>query len=398
MSHRKSRRFALPCLAGISLLALTGCQQKAAPGPPPPPEVGVTTAIQRNVETYGDWVAVMDGYVNAQIEPQVSGYLIKQDYREGSVVYKGQVLFEIDPRPFQATLDQAKGQLAQAQGQLAQAEASLGLAVINLNRDTPLAEARAIAKSQLDNDTQTKAQDEAAVATAKATIQSAQATIETAELNLGFTKVRSLVDGIAGQAAIQIGNLVNTQSVLTTVSQVNPIKAYFPISEQEYLQVSRRINPGASGDWLKNSSAIPLQLTLADGTIFKHSGHIIFADRNVDTQTGTIRIVGAFPNPGNLLRPGSYGKIRASTGINHDAVLIPQRAVTEFQGGYQVAVVGPGNKVAIRNVKVGAREGQMWIIQDGLKAGEEVVSEGASKVRDGVQVNPKPDTFTAQGS
>jgi membrane fusion protein (multidrug efflux system) len=350
------------------------------------------------VETYGDWVAVLDGYVNAQIEPQVSGYLIKQDYREGSVVSKGQVLFEIDPRPFQATLDQAKGQLAQAQGQLAQAEATLALAVINLNRDTPLAEARAIAKSQLDNDTQTKAQDEAAVATAKATIQSAQAAIETAELNLGFTKVRSLVDGVAGIASIQIGNLVNTQSVLTTVSQVNPIKAYFPISEQEYLQVSRRINPGASGDWLKNSSAIPLQLTLADGSVFKNSGHIVFADRNVDTQTGTIRIVGAFPNPGNLLRPGAYGKIRASTGIQKDAVLVPQRAVTEFQGGYQVAVVGSGNKITIRNVKIGAREGQMWIITDGLKAGEEVVSEGASKVRDGVQVSPKPDSFTAQGS
>jgi membrane fusion protein (multidrug efflux system) len=398
MPYRKSHRFALPCLAGICLLALTGCQQKADPGPPPPPEVGVSTAVQRNVETYGDWVAVLDGYVNAQIEPQVSGYLIKQDYREGSVVYKGQVLFEIDPRPFQATLDQAKGQLAQAQGQLSQAEATLGLAVINLNRETPLAEARAIAKSQLDNDTQTKAQDEAAVATAKASIQSAEATIETAELNLGFTKVRSLVDGVAGIASIQIGNLVNTQSVLTTVSQVNPIKAYFPISEQEYLQVSRRINPGASGDWLKNSSAIPLQLTLADGTVFKNSGHIVFADRNVDTQTGTIRIVGAFPNPGNLLRPGSYGKIRASTGIQKDAVLIPQRAVTEFQGGYQVAVVGAGNKVTIRNVKIGAREGQMWIITDGLKAGEEVVSEGASKVRDGVQVSPKPDSFNAQGS
>ncbi len=398
MPYRKSHRFALPTLAVISLLALTGCQQKAAPPPPPPPEVGVTTAVQRNVETYGDWVAVLDGYVNAQIEPQVSGYLIKQDYREGSVVSKGQVLFEIDPRPFQATLDQAKGQLAQAQGQLAQAEATLALAVINLNRDTPLAEARAIAKSQLDNDTQTKAQDEAAVATAKATIQSAQAAIETAELNLGFTKVRSLVDGVAGIASIQIGNLVNTQSVLTTVSQVNPIKAYFPISEQEYLQVSRRINPGASGDWLKNSSAIPLQLTLADGSVFKNSGHIVFADRNVDTQTGTIRIVGAFPNPGNLLRPGAYGKIRASTGIQKDAVLVPQRAVTEFQGGYQVAVVGSGNKITIRNVKIGAREGQMWIITDGLKAGEEVVSEGASKVRDGVQVSPKPDSFTAQGS
>jgi membrane fusion protein (multidrug efflux system) len=383
------------CL-GVALLS--SCQQKAAPPPPPPPEVGVSTAVSRDVTTYGDWVATLDGYVNAQIAPQVSGYLIKQDYREGSVVSKGQVLFEIDPRPFQAVLDQAKGQLAQAQGQLAQAQAALALAVINLNRDTPLVEARAVARSQLDTDKQTKVQDEASVAAYKAAIQTAQAQVEQAELNLGFTKVRSLVDGVAGIAAIQIGNLVSTSSVLTTVSQVNPIKAYFPISEQEYLKVSRRINPGPSGDWLKNSSAVPLQLTLADGTIFGSKGRIVFADRNVDSQTGTIRIVGAFPNAGNVLRPGQYGKVRAETGVDHDMVLVPQRAVSEVQGGYQVAVVGGDNKVTMRNVKVGSREGEMWVIASGIKAGEKVISEGAGKVRDGMTVTPKADSFTSQGS
>jgi membrane fusion protein (multidrug efflux system) len=375
----------------IGLSILSSCQQKAAPPAPPPPEVGVSTVIAKDVTTYGDWVASLDGYVNAQIQPQVTGYLIRQDYREGSAVSKGQVLFEIDPRPFQALVDQAKGQLAQANGQLAQSQAALSLASINVNRDTPLAQAHAIAQSQLDNDTQTMKEQEAAVVTSKASIAAAEASVEQAELNLGFTKVRSLVDGVAGIAATQVGNFVSQTTVLTTVSQVNPIKAYFPISEQEYLQVSQRIKPGASGDWLTHSAAVPLQLTLANGEIFKHQGHIVFADRNVDTQTGTIRIVGAFDNPGNLLRPGQFGRVRAQTGVNRGALLIPQRAVSELQGKYQVAVVTPDNKIEIRPVEVGAREGQDWIIQSGLKAGERVVTQGSGKVGPGMTVVPKPD-------
>jgi membrane fusion protein (multidrug efflux system) len=389
--------YCLPAFAA-ALILLSSCQDKAASPPPPPPEVGISTVVAQDVTTYGDWVATLDGYVTAQIEPQVSGYLVRQDYREGSFVEKDQVLFEIDPRPFQAVLDQGKGQLAQARGQLGQAEAALSLANINVNRDTPLAQARAIAQSQLDNDVQTMKQDEAAVATAKASIESAQATVEQAELNLGFTKVRSLISGIAGTAATQIGNLVNQTTVLTTVSQVNPIKAYFPISEQEYLQVSQRIKPGASGDWLAHSAVVPLRLTLSNNEIYPKDGHIVFADRQVDTQTGTIRIVGAFANPGNILRPGQFGRIRAQTGVLHDALLIPQRAVSELQGKYQVAVVSNDNKIQIRAVDVGAKEGESWIIKSGLQAGEHVVSEGVAKVRDGMPVTPKPDSYKSNGA
>jgi len=380
------------------LVLLSSCQDKAASPPPPPPEVGISTVVAQDVTTYGDWVATLDGYVTAQIQPQVSGYLIRQDYREGSFVQKDQVLFEIDPRPFQAVLDQAKGQLAQANGQLGQAQAALSLANINVNRDTPLAQARAIAQSQLDNDVQTMKVDEATVATAKASIEAAQATVEQAELNLGFTKVRSLISGIAGTAATQIGNLVSQTSVLTTVSQVDPIKAYFPISEQEYLQVSQRINPGASGDWLAHSSVVPLRLTLSDNEVYPKEGHIVFADRQVDTQTGTIRIVGAFANPANLLRPGQFGRVRAQTGVLHGALLVPQRAVSELQGKYQVAVVNGDNKIQIRAVDVGAREGESWIVKSGLQAGEHIVSEGVSKVRDGMPVTPKPDSYKSNGA
>jgi membrane fusion protein (multidrug efflux system) len=381
------------------LILLSSCQDKAASSqpPPPPPEVGISTVVAQDVTTYGDWVATLDGYVTAQIQPQVSGYLVRQNYREGSLVQKNQVLFEIDPRPFQAILDQAKGQVAQANGQLAQAQASLSLANINVNRDTPLALAHAIAQSQLDNDTQTLKQQEAMVATAKAAIQAAEATVEQAELNVGFTKVRSLIDGIAGTAATQIGNLVNQTTVLTTVSQVNPIKAYFPISEQEYLQVSQRIKPGPSGDWLAHSAAVPLQLTLSDNTVYAKPGHIVFADRQVDSQTGTIRIVGAFANPGNLLRPGQFGRVRARTGELQGALMIPQRAVSELQGKYQVAVVTGDNKIQIRAVSVGAREGEAWIITSGLQAGEHVVSEGVGKVREGMPVTPKPDGYKSAG-
>jgi RND family efflux transporter MFP subunit len=341
-------------------------------------------------------VATLDGYVNAQIQPQVSGYLIKQNYREGALVHKGDVLFEIDPRPFQAVLDQAKGQLAQAKGQLAQAQAQLGLAEINVKRDTPLAAAHAIAQSQLDNDLQSRAQAQALVQADEAAIETAEANIEQAELNLGFTRVRSLLDGIAGIAQTQIGNLVSQSTVLTVVSQVDPIKAYFPISEQEYLQVSERIKPGAQGDWLRNTSSVPLELTLTNGNIYGRKGNIVFADRQVNSQTGTIRIVGAFANPGNVLRPGQFGRIRALTGVKKDALLVPQRAVSELQGRYQLAVVSDQKKVTIRDVKMGERVGGLWVVESGIQPGERVVSQGVSKVRDGQPVSPKPDTSSQE--
>lgn len=364
--------------------------------PAAPAEVLVTPVVQKDVPIYGDWVATLDGYVNANIQPQVTGYLIEQKYREGSFVHKGDILFEIDPRPFQALLDQTRGQLAQAQGQLAQAQAQLALARINVKRDTPLASARAIAQSQLDTDVQAQAQYEAQVKIAQANIATAQASIEQAQLNLGFTHVRSLIDGIAGIATTQIGNLVSPTTVLTSVSQVDPIKVYFSISEQEYLALAGRIRPGGGVDFLRANNTVPLRLTLANETVYPHSGRIIFADRQVNAQTGTIRIAGEFDNPGNLLRPGQFGRIRALTSVQHGALLVPQRAVTELQGRYQVAIVGPGNRVSIRAVQVGDRAGQMWIITSGLRKGEQVVSEGTTKVSDGTVVTPKPDTDQPQ--
>ncbi|HEY3458012.1 MAG TPA: efflux RND transporter periplasmic adaptor subunit [Bryobacteraceae bacterium] len=362
------------------LLLLAGCASKSQPtaSAPPPLDVIVVPVQQKDVPIYGDWVATLDGYVNANIQPQVSGYLIKQDYQEGSYVRKDDVLFEIDPRPFQAALDQAKGQLAQARGQLAQAQAQLALSKINVQRNTPLAKAHAIAQSQLDTDVQAQAQNEALVKTSQASIQAGEAAVEVAELNLGFTKVRSLINGIAGIATTQIGNLVGPSTLLTTVSDVNPIKVYFPISEQEYLRVAGNF-----------TSKVPLQLTLANGSVYPHPGKIAFSNRQVDPQTGTIRMAALFANPGNLLRPGQFGRVRAMTALRKGALLVPQRAVNELQGHYQVAVVGADNRVSIRTVQVGERVGEMWIVESGVSPGDRVISEGVAKVRDGMTVNPK---------
>jgi membrane fusion protein (multidrug efflux system) len=383
---------------GCTALLLASCEgnkseQHAAP---PPPDVGVSIVQQKSVPIYGNWVASLDGYVTANIQPQVSGYLIRQNYSEGSYVRKGDLLFEIDPRPFKAALEQAQGQLAQARGQLGQAQAQLGLAQLNVKRDTPLAQAHAIAQSQLDTDIQSQRQNEALIHAGQAAIEAAQASVATAQLNLGFTKVRSLVDGIAGIAATQIGNLVSQSSVLTTVSQVNPIKVYFSISEQEYMSLADKIKTGAPGsDLLRVKNPVPLQLTLANGTIYQHSGRILFADRSVDPRTGTIRIVGAFANPGNILRPGQFGRITALTSLQQNALVVPQRAVSELQGRYQIAVVGPDNKIGIRTVQVGDKVDEMWVIQSGVQPGDRVVSEGSSKVRDGEKVTPQQDNLTA---
>jgi len=397
VSTRRALTFA--CTATVLLLGtglLSGCGNKntSAAGPPPPMPVTVVKVQQTDVPLTGEWVGTLDGYVNAQIQPQVSGYLIKQNYKEGALVSKGQVLFEIDPRPFQAALDQAKGQLAQAKGQVQQAQAQLQLAEINVNRDTPLAEARAIAQSQLDNDTQQKAQTEAGVASAKASVAAAQAAVENAELNLGFTHVRSLITGIAGQATVQVGNLVNNQSVLTSVSQLDPIKAYFSISDSEYLALTHQAKH-KGGDLLGNASAIPLTLTLANGESFSHKGRIAFVDRQMNSQTGAIRIAAAFPNPGNLLRPGQFGRVKAETDVQHNALLIPQVAVSEFQGLQQIYVAGPDGKAHVETVTLGPQIGSNWIVNSGVSAGALVIVDNLQKLHDGAPVNAHEQSAAA---
>jgi membrane fusion protein (multidrug efflux system) len=332
--------------------------------------------------------------VNAQIQPQANGYLIRQDYREGSEVSKGQILFEIDPRPFQAALDQANGQLDQARGQVQQAQAQLGLAQINVNRDTPLAQAHAIAQSQLDNDIQQKAQTEASVKSAQASVSAAEAAVATAKLNLGFTEVRSLISGVAGQATTQVGNLVNTQSVLTSVSQLNPIKVYFSISDAEYLALTQQARH-AGGDLLKNASAIPLTLTLANGEPFPQKGRIAFVDRQMNPQTGSIRIAAAFPNPGNVLRPGQFGRVKAETELRHNALLIPQVAVFEFQGLHQVYLAGSDGKAHVATVNIGSQIGTNWLVESGISAGDKVILDNLQKLREGVPVNPHPAPVAA---
>ena len=369
--------------AALSLLVVLplACSNGKAAPPPPPATVAVVDVLRQDVPVRTQWVATLDGYVNARIQPQVTGYLVKQNYVEGSFVKKGEVLFEIDPRPFQAVLDQARGQKAQA-------EAQLGRAARDVERDTPLAAARAIARSQLDNDIQAKL-------AAAASVESAKAAVKTAQLNLEFTKVRSLTDGIAGIARGQIGDLVGPATLLTSVSRLDPIKAYVAISEREYLRFVGGFNGGAARPFPNGDT--PLELLLEDGTVYPRPGKFVLADRQVDAATGTIRIAAAFSNPGNILRPGQFGRVRATLGVTQGALLVPQRAVTELQGSYQIAVVSKDNKVAIRPVKVGARVGMMWVIEDGLAADEKVVAEGVQKVREGAPVTPVPFQPPAKG-
>ena len=368
----------LVVLFAIVSVAMSGCKMSHTAIPQIITEVQVAQPIQRDVPVHNEWVATLDGYVNAEIHPQVSGYIIRQDYKEGSVVHKGQVLFEIDPRPFQATLDRTKGELAQA-------EALLAKSALDVDRDTPLVAQKAIPKAQLDTEIQAKLAAEAAVA-------SSNAAVERAELDLGWTKVTSLVDGVAGIAEVQMGNLVGPNSHLTSVSQVDPIKVYFPVSELEYLRAKKLSSNGQQMDLFDSSP----ELILADGTVYPHKGKILLADRQVDINTGTIRLIAAFPNPGNILRPGQYGRVRIETGMKKNALLVPQSAVKEIQGGYEVALLGPDNKAIIRPVKAGEKVGTMWVIGDGLTSGDQVVVEGVSKVKDGTPVVPKSVNVEAE--
>jgi RND family efflux transporter MFP subunit len=357
--------------AAVCLLA--GCgSPKAAPAVPTP-EVEVASVVQKDVPIVSEWVATLDGYINAQVQPQVAGYVIRQTYKEGSSVRQRQILFQIDPRPFQALLDQAEAQLAQAQAQLGKTE-------MDVNRDTPLAKERAIAQSQLDNDMQARA-------AAKAAVKAGEALVEQARLNLEFTDVKSLVDGIAGIAQVQIGNLVNPTTVLTTVSQVNPIKAYFSISEQEYIHFADRINTETQK--VIPSNGPPFELILADGSVYPEKGVGLLTNRQVDVATGSIQVICSFPNPKNSLRPGQFGRLRAAPEVRIAALLVPQKAVSELQGTYQLAVVGADNKVSIRAIKVGERVGPEWIVESGVKLGEQVVVEGLQKVQNGSTVKIK---------
>ena len=372
-------------------LVIWATRPKGASGDVPmsPPDVTVAQVEQKDVPIYGEWIGTMDGLVNADVRGEVTGYLLRQDYKEGAFVKRNQLLFEIDPRPFQAALDQAEGQLAQATAQLANAEAIQGRTQLDVERYIPLAKAQAASQQDLDNAVQNNLAAKATVATANAQIKTAQAAVETAKLNLGFTQLTAPIDGIAGQAQLQVGALVTTNSTpVTTVSTVDPIKVYFTVSESEYLDFNRRFPTESSRQ--AEFKRTPLDLILADGTTYALKGTVDFANREVNQSTGAIRIAGLFPNPGNILRPGGYAKVRASTETQKDALLIPQRAVEELQGSYQVVVVDSDNKVTVHTVEVGERVGAQWIIEKGLKQGERVVVEGAQKLRPGMQVNPKP--------
>jgi len=360
------------------------------------PDVEVVQVEQKDVPIFGEWIGTLDGFTNADVLAQVSGYLLRQGYQEGGFVKKGQLLFEIDPRPFQAALDQAEGQLAQAKAALANAKAVQGRTELDVNRYTPLAREQAASQQDLDNAIQNDLVAKATVATALAQIKSAEAAVETGKINLEFTRLVAPIEGIAGQAQLQVGALANPASgPVTSVSTVDPIKVYFTVSESEYLDWNKRFPTETTRETARKG--LRLELILADGTTYPREGSVYFADRQVNQSTGAIRIAGLFPNPGNILRPGGYGKVRTAVRVQQDALLVPQRAVSELQGGYQVAALDHENKVSIRTVKVGDRVGAQWIIVDGLKPGERVVAEGVQKVRAGMQVNPKPFGAESKG-
>jgi len=373
------------CLVVIALIARTLRPKRAAgAGAEAPPEVMVAQVEQKDVPIYGEWIGTLDGFVNADVRAQVTGYLVRQNYKEGAFVNEGQLLFEIDPRPYKAALDQAEGQLAQATAQLANAEAVQVRTRLDVERYIPLAKEQAASQQDLDNATQNNLAAKATVATAQAQIKTAEAAVETAKLNMGFTRLTAPISGIAGQAQLQVGALVSTSgTAVTTVSTLDPIRDYFTVSEQDYLQLQKQFSGSDKQRW-------KLQLILADGTTYPHEGTFYFAGRAVDQNTGAIQLAALFPNPGNVLRPGQYGKVRAVIRIEKSALLVPQLAVAELQGSYQADVVGEDGKVAIRPVKVGDRIDTMWIIQEGLRPGERVVAEGQQNLRPGMTVLPKP--------
>src|SRR5712691_6823293 len=415
MRNRPQRRFfelGVALLLGAISFQLMSCgRSSAGAAEPTAPEVEVVTVEQRDIPVYREWIGSLDGLVNAAIRAQVTGYLLTQDYSEGSFVKKGQLLFQIDPRPLQAAADQTRGQLAQANGQLAQAhaqyqqsEAQLASAEANQrkaqfdeDRYTPLAKEHAVTEQDLDNAVQNNisakaqvkvatSQVEAAnaqIQAASAAVEAAKAALEAANVNLGFTKLYSPIDGIAGNAEIQIGNLVSPSSPnpVTAVSTVDPVKVTFAVSEQEYLRLSKQYKP--------TDPTPPLELVLADGTVYPHQGKYAFAGRQVNQSTGAIEATGLFPNPGNILRPGQYGRVRVAVETLHGALLVPQQAVSEMQGSYQAATVDGNDAVSVQTIHVGDQVGSSWVVRDGLNPGERVIVDGVQKVGPGIHVKPK---------
>jgi membrane fusion protein, multidrug efflux system len=367
---------------GFACVLLGACHSAKSPSAGQPPAVLVTRVVQRDVPIYREWIAQLNGSVNAQISPKVTGYIVKRNYKEGYFVIKGQMLFEIDPRPLRAALDQAKAAVAGA-------AANLGNSKLSVARDTPLAKEKAIAQAQLDNDIQTMAAN-------KASLDAAIAQQVTAQLNLEWTQVRSPIDGIAGLAAAQVGDLVGPSSVLTNVSQVDPIRAYFSISESDYLSVAPRVSLLVhGGPATAPSGAGDTQFIQANGLTFAKQGRIVLVGREVNSATGTIQLATELENKDAILRPGGFGRVRIGVAIQKDALLIPQRAVNEVQGEYQVVALTDDNRAEFRSIEVGERSGEDWIVTKGLKANDRIVVEGFQKLRDGMPVAPKPYSAAA---
>jgi RND family efflux transporter MFP subunit len=356
-------------------VGLTSCGKKAPP-PPPPPEVLVTEVKQQDVPIYNEYVGQLDASVNATIQSRVQGYLVSQNYKEGQLVKKDDVLFEIDRRPFEAALAQAKAAFLQADASAKQAE-------MNAQRATDLFQRKVSSEQERDNATQS-------AYAARAQAEAQRAAVEQAQLSLDYTTIHAPVDGIAGLVKVQVGDLISAGTTLTTVTKVDPVKAYFTVSEQRYSEYSRRY--ADPQERIEHEKELRFELILADGSLYPHTGEMYAADNQVDIRTGSLRIAALFPNPGNILRPGQFARIRVLSEVRPGALLVPQRAVTELQGTNQVAIVSPDNKVHIQPVKMGRRIDHEWIVEEGLKAGDKIIVEGVQKAREGGTVNPKPWT------
>ena len=371
----------------LCLFTLPACRQNAESNSPnTPPEVRVVEVVQRDVPIYSEWVGTLDGNVNAQIRAQVTGYLLSRNYDEGAYVKKGTLLFQLDPSKFKAELDQAKGELGKARANLVKTR-------LDVQRDIPLAKQGAVSQKELQDSVQ-------AHSAAKASVAAAMAAVEEAKLNLKWTRITAPIEGIVGIAEGQIGDLIERTTLLTSMSSVNPIRVYFPVSEQEYMTAAEKINQRykvrAADPQSTPSGQDNVELILSNSKIHPYTGQFILADRQVDIKTGTIRIAALFPNPGNILRPGQFARVRVVTETKQGALLVPQRAVTELQGTYQIAVITSTNTVEIRPVKVGERVDNLWIVDEGLHPNEQVVAEGVQKLKEGMTVSPQPFTPSAE--
>jgi len=359
----------------VALAICAGCSTNAERPAPPPPGVTVALVVQKDVPIHQEWVGTMVGNVDADIRPKVEGFLLDRLYLEGSYVKKGGAMFELDPRQAQAAVEQAQGKLERARASLAQAQ-------IDVRRYTPLVAQKAVSQAELD-----KALSSEKAATAE--VEADQAALDNAKLNLGWTTVTSPISGIAGVAKVGIGDLMTPNTVMTTISSVDPIYVDINVAEQDYLRF-RREKPSEVGQ--------NLELILGDGTVFPRRGRALFVNREVDSRTGTIQVRGEFPNPGNMLRPGQYARIRAVTEFRKGALLIPQQSVSELQGVYQVGVVAPDNKVTIKIIKLGPQTGDMWVVESGLQVGDNVVVDGLQRIKTGMTVAPSPFKNTQANS